>query len=109
MPKGGLKGVTINDTFGLEIQLHGDLISPLVYQIWELVRQIQLLSTRATEVEVKELNPTLFEALQLLKSAYRNGHISAAGIAARHIDALIAELDDDFGYDELLADGSEAD
>ncbi|KAJ7618236.1 hypothetical protein B0H17DRAFT_965217 [Mycena rosella] len=54
------------------------------------------------------LNPTLFKALQLLKSAYRNGHISAAGIAAQHIDTLIAELDDDFGYDELVEDGSEA-
>ncbi|KAJ7678819.1 hypothetical protein B0H17DRAFT_1182307 [Mycena rosella] len=54
MPKGVLKGVTINNTFGLEIQVHGDLISPLVYQIWELVHQIQLLPTRTTEVEVKD-------------------------------------------------------
>ncbi|KAJ7688352.1 hypothetical protein B0H17DRAFT_1135608 [Mycena rosella] len=38
MPKGVLKGVKINNTFGLENQL----VSPLVYQIWELIRQIQL-------------------------------------------------------------------
>ncbi|KAJ7215267.1 hypothetical protein C8J57DRAFT_1538254 [Mycena rebaudengoi] len=38
----------------------------------------------------------LFEALQLLKSAYRNGHISAGAKAGKHIDALIAELDPNF-------------
>ncbi|KAJ7245235.1 hypothetical protein C8J57DRAFT_1524369 [Mycena rebaudengoi] len=44
------------------------------------------------------LNAEIFEALQLLKSAYRNGHISAVAIAANHINPLIAELDADFGY-----------
>ncbi|KAJ7082150.1 hypothetical protein C8R44DRAFT_894890 [Mycena epipterygia] len=50
------------------------------------------------------LSTEVFEALQLLKSAYRNGHISAGAIAARHIDALIAELDADFGYDAQSED-----
>ncbi|KAF7334030.1 HAT dimerization [Mycena venus] len=45
------------------------------------------------------LTADIFEALQLLKSAYRNGHISAAALAAKHIDALIAELDENVGYD----------
>ncbi|KAJ6495066.1 hypothetical protein C8R45DRAFT_1094741 [Mycena sanguinolenta] len=43
------------------------------------------------------LTVELFEALQLLKSAYQNGHISPSVLAAKHIDALITELDD-FGY-----------
>jgi hypothetical protein len=41
------------------------------------------------------LNGMVFESLQLLKSAYRNGHISAASDAKQHIDALIAALDDE--------------
>jgi len=44
------------------------------------------------------LSTDLFEALQLLKGVYRNSHISASAIAARHIEALIEELDADFGY-----------
>ncbi|KAJ6528027.1 hypothetical protein B0H19DRAFT_1083555 [Mycena capillaripes] len=44
------------------------------------------------------LHHDLFGALQLLKSAYRTGRISASAIAARHIDALISELDVDFGF-----------
>ncbi|KAJ6450936.1 hypothetical protein C8R45DRAFT_1113859 [Mycena sanguinolenta] len=51
----------------------------------------------------------IFDALQLLKSAYRNGHISAPALAFLRIDALIAELDEDFGYDnedeDPLAEG----
>ena len=35
----------------------------------------------------------IFEALQILKSAYRNGHITAAEQAGHHLDALIASLD----------------
>ena len=38
------------------------------------------------------LSIELFEAMQLLKSAYRNGHISASDIAGKRMDALIAEL-----------------
>jgi hypothetical protein len=45
------------------------------------------------------LSAETFEALQLLKSACRNGHISASPLAAKHIDALIAELDEKFEYD----------
>jgi hypothetical protein len=51
------------------------------------------------------LSPEMFEALQLLKNVYCNGHISASAIAACHIDALITELDADFGYSA----GDEAD
>jgi hypothetical protein len=40
------------------------------------------------------LHADAFESLQLLKSAYRNGHISAASDAEQHLDALIAALDD---------------
>ena len=40
-----------------------------------------------------KLTPRIFEALQLLKSAYRNGHISATKDAGKHMDALITELD----------------
>ncbi len=36
------------------------------------------------------LSPKLFEALQLLKSAYRNGHITALHQASQHVDVLIA-------------------
>jgi len=32
---------------------------------------------------------------KLLKSAYRNGHVSMASDAKQHIDALIASFDDD--------------
>ena len=31
---------------------------------------------------------TSFEALQVLKSAYRNGHIAAVGDAAKHLDSF---------------------
>ena len=41
------------------------------------------------------LNGMVFKSLQLLKSAYHNGHISAASDAKQHIDALIAALDDE--------------
>jgi hypothetical protein len=48
------------------------------------------------------LNGMVFESLQLLKSAYRNGHISAASDAKQHIDALIAAFDDEEVDDEDL-------
>jgi hypothetical protein len=41
------------------------------------------------------LNGRVFECLQLLKSGYRNGHISAASDAKQHINALIASFDDE--------------
>jgi hypothetical protein len=34
-----------------------------------------------------------FEALQILKSAYRNGHIVVVHQAAQHVDALIESLE----------------
>jgi hypothetical protein len=48
------------------------------------------------------LNGMVFESLQLLKSAYRNGHISALSDAKQHIDALIAAFDDEEVDDEDL-------
>jgi hypothetical protein len=39
------------------------------------------------------LSTDIFEALQILKGAYRNGHVTAAVEATKHIDALIAGLD----------------
>ena len=48
------------------------------------------------------LNGVVFESLQLLKSAYRNGHIFAASDAKQHIDALIASFDDEEADDEDL-------
>ena len=36
------------------------------------------------------LSPKLFEALQILKSAYHNGHITAPHQAAQHVDMRIA-------------------
>jgi len=35
------------------------------------------------------LNPRTFEALQILKSGYRNGHIGAAEQAEAHYDAMM--------------------
>jgi hypothetical protein len=46
------------------------------------------------------LNGMVFESLQLLKSAYHNGHISAASDAKQHIDALIAAFNDEEVDDE---------
>jgi len=39
------------------------------------------------------LTTEMFQALQILKSAYRNGHISAATQASQHLDALLVSLD----------------
>jgi hypothetical protein len=39
------------------------------------------------------LTTEIFEALQILKSAYRNGHISALCQASQHIDVLIMSFD----------------
>ena len=55
------------------------------------------------------LNPKTFEVLQLLKSAYRNGYISANAMAAQHIDAILAELDDDLGYSDFEAPEDDVD
>jgi hypothetical protein len=48
------------------------------------------------------LNGVVFERLQLLKSAYRNGHVSTASDTRQHIDALIASFDDEEVDDEDL-------
>lgn len=39
------------------------------------------------------LTMEIFQALQILKSAYRNGHISAVSQAAQHLEALHVSLD----------------
>ena len=41
------------------------------------------------------LTPEIFEALQLLKSAYRSGHIQAAAEAASHVEYLANVTDDE--------------
>jgi hypothetical protein len=47
-----------------------------------------------------QLQPSVFEALQVLKSAYRNGHISATTQLGKHTEAFIKSLDsDDDGSD----------
>jgi hypothetical protein len=50
------------------------------------------------------LSTDTFEALQILKSAYRSGHVAAIDEASRHIDAQIADLDDldAFSEDEIV-------
>ncbi|KAJ7265199.1 hypothetical protein C8J57DRAFT_1069559, partial [Mycena rebaudengoi] len=51
------------------------------------------------------LTPEIFEALQLLKSAYRNGHISATTDAGKDMNAFIAGLDSqNFGFADLEID-----
>jgi len=40
------------------------------------------------------LRPELFEGLQILKSAYRNGYILAVTQAAHHVEGLMRSLDD---------------
>jgi hypothetical protein len=40
------------------------------------------------------LAPDMFEALQLLKSAYRNGHVSAAEDATKCVVAALDALDE---------------
>ena len=49
------------------------------------------------------LTPALFESLQLLKSAYQNGHLKAADDAVAHLNALI----DGFGEFDQAADEEE--
>jgi hypothetical protein len=42
-----------------------------------------------------KLQTDIFEGLQLLKSAYRNGHMSATTQAAEHLDGFMLGLDSD--------------
>ncbi|KAG1804220.1 hypothetical protein EV424DRAFT_1325388, partial [Suillus variegatus] len=52
-------------------------------------------SSRLTGTKQRNhLNKDAFEKLQLLKSTYHNGHISAASDAEQHLDSLIAALHD---------------
>lgn len=39
------------------------------------------------------LTTEIFDALQILKSAHHNGHLTAAHQAAQHLNALISEFD----------------
>ena len=45
------------------------------------------------------LTPDIFEALQLLKSAYRNGHIQAATEAATRVEPLAHVTEEDLHVD----------
>ena len=45
------------------------------------------------------LSPSSFEALQLLKSAYRNGHVAASDDAAKHLVDVFESSDTDFVSD----------
>ena len=47
------------------------------------------------------LAPDTFEALQILKSAYRNGHISAPAEAQKYYDSIMSVL----GGEDQDADG----
>jgi hypothetical protein len=48
------------------------------------------------------LSTDTFEALQILKSAYRNGHVAADDEAGKHTDALIAALDGTGTEDDVI-------
>ena len=63
---------------------------------------VPMLANRCAKKYCNRLNGVVFEGLQLPKSAYRNGHISAASDAKQHIDALIASFDDEEVDDEDL-------
>jgi len=41
------------------------------------------------------LSPEIFKALQILKSVYCNGHITAVHQAGEHVDALMRAFDND--------------
>ncbi|KAJ7237619.1 hypothetical protein C8J57DRAFT_1529166 [Mycena rebaudengoi] len=57
-----------------------------------------------------KLTAEVFEVLQLLKCTYRNGRISAAKDAAKHMDTLIAELDEEhYGFPADVVDMMELD
>jgi hypothetical protein len=45
------------------------------------------------------VTPALFEAIQILKSSYQNGHIKAVDQAQAHFEALMEALDE-FGEEE---------
>ncbi|KAF5337972.1 hypothetical protein D9758_014315 [Tetrapyrgos nigripes] len=57
--------------------------------------------------DTKRLKPEMFAALQILKAAYRNGHISADQQAAEHITDLRKTLEDYYFGDDEAADDSE--
>jgi hypothetical protein len=47
------------------------------------------------------LAPDTFEALQILKSAYRNGHLSASAEAEKYYDSIMSVL----GGEDQTVDG----
>jgi hypothetical protein len=56
------------------------------------------------------LSAKFFEVLQLLKSGYRNGHISAGESAANRMETLITELHEQgYGLEGLEADDEDED
>ena len=48
-----------------------------------------------------QLAPDTFEALQILKSAYRNGHLSASAEAEKYYDSIMSVL----GGEDQTVDG----
>jgi hypothetical protein len=46
------------------------------------------------KIAICSLTPEMFAALQLLKSAYRNGHVSAAEDATKRVIAALDALDE---------------
>ncbi len=51
------------------------------------------------------LTVKVFGALQILKSAYRNGHIAAVDQAGQHVDSLMASLEGASGMADFGEDG----
>jgi hypothetical protein len=51
------------------------------------------------------LSPSMFEALQLLKSAYRNGHIQASDKCEGYLDAFVDS--EETGYEDSGAESVE--
>ncbi|KAG2346979.1 hypothetical protein BDR05DRAFT_945396 [Suillus weaverae] len=73
--------------------MHTHLITPSLGLLLNLLH-MYLQSPLEQTGDVNRLNKDVFENLQLLKSTYRNGHISAASDAKQHLDLVIATLHD---------------
>jgi hypothetical protein len=55
------------------------------------------------DTQRNRLEPDMFEALQILKSAYHNGHISATVEAEKYYDKIVSVLGDEDGDTEGTA------
>ena len=70
-------------------KLMAELMAKKIRMPSNIVSSGSLTSTRRRN----RLDPEMFEALQILKSAYRNGHIHATDQAEAHIAAFLDSLD----------------